>query len=160
MGVTVRTTFNAQQDIAQWVGTTGFNFMERIGTATESLAISTAPVDGGRLKNAHSHRTTRVSVDKVRTDVINSVEYAVFVHEGTGEFGPTGQPYEITTRPPDRPARSGPLSSVPGTGRLRWFQGGRPRFAKVVVHRGNRPNPWLANAMRKTLVVALRGGRP
>lgn len=125
----------------------------RRGRAVESRAKVLAPVDRGRLRSSITHELVTVRGDLV-VRVGSNVAYARFVHEGTGIYGPKGQPI--------RPVRARVLSwpSRPTTSRRRTRTGrivttraqagkrGRPEdraFAMQV--RGSPPRRYLANAL-------------
>lgn len=113
-------------------------FLERgiaaVAKATELTAIdlwgnirAEAPVDEGRL--AGSFTLDQVSDEewRIATDVL----YALFVHEGTGIYGPTGMPI------------------TPVSASVLVFQGDAGMvFAKSVS--GSPPNPYVDRAMDRT----------
>lgn len=85
-----------------------------------------APVDEGRL--AASFNLERLSDEEYR--ITSNVLYALFVQEGTGVFGPTGQPI------------------VPVSASVLVFEiGGETIFARSV--RGMQANPYVDRAMEK-----------
>ena len=68
----------------------------------------------------------------VRGGVGAYADYARYVHDGTGVYGPRGQAYVI------RPKNPG--------GVLHFFWNGREVFAKSVTVQGMRARPFLRNA--------------
>lgn len=96
----------------------------------QALALSRilTPVDTGRLRSA-TRATVRDRAFGVTGELINDVEYAEMVHDGT-------RPHRITPRSPG--------------GVLRFQIGGRTVYAKYVNHPGTRARPFLAEAMRRT----------
>lgn len=96
---------------------------------TEAIAVATAPVDEGRLKNA---RTSEVRDEGSRLvgRLEFLVDYAIFVIKGTGIFGPEGRPIRAKR------------------GEYLVFRGrdGRLVYARQV--KGQRPNPFLVNALK------------
>lgn len=104
--------------------------MLQIGRQIERRAKELCPVDRGRLRSSIA---ARAEVEGNRPVVIvgTTVEYAAFVHEGTGIYGPRGQ--RIV------PARPG--------GVLVFTKGGRKVFARSVA--GMRGRPFLRDAMEQ-----------
>ena len=95
-------------------------------------AVSTCPVDKGRLRSAH---TWEVRVDeRGLVGVIGvKVPYAKAVHDGTGIYGPRGTPI--------RPVRARVLVFKPK---------GSATFVFARQVRGMRGRPWLRNAVQAT----------
>ncbi|MFF2650604.1 HK97 gp10 family phage protein [Streptomyces sp. NPDC058045] len=100
-----------------------------ITTATANAARRLAPVDNGQLR-ASIRDSVAVRGSTVVGEVYTDLEYAAYVHEGTGIYGPTGQPI--------RPVRARVLSWQP--------RGGSRMFAREV--KGQRPQPFLLRALR------------
>lgn len=101
-----------------------------VAERTARAARSRAPVDSGRLRNSIRVRS-HATASQFKAWVYTNVEYSVYVHEGTGIYGPRGRPI--------RPRR----------GRfLAWEDpnGGGMIFAREV--RGQRPQPYLLDALR------------
>lgn len=86
------------------------------------------PVDTGRLRSATRSRI-RNTLTGVTGELINDVEYAEMVHDGTA-------PHRITPRRRD--------------GVLRFNIGGRVVYARYVNHPGTQARPFLSQAMRET----------
>lgn len=86
------------------------------------------PVDTGRLRSA-TRSVVRNTLLGVTGELINDVEYAAMVHDGT-------RPHRID------PRRSG--------GVLRFNIGGRVVYARYVNHPGTDPRPFMSQAMRET----------
>jgi len=99
----------------------------RRGQAVVNLARQGAPVDTGRLRSDISLELRHDSVPFVR--IGNSVDYAIFVHEGTGIYGRSGRPI--------RPRRAKVL---------RFKAGGKVIYRPQT--RGSRGRPYLRNALR------------
>lgn len=89
-------------------------------------------VDSGRLRSSISH-TLNIDGARVVGRVGSLVDYALYHHDGTGIYGPTGRP--ITPR-------NGQFLVFPG-------KGGGMVFAKQV--RGSRPNPFLVLALEEVV---------
>lgn len=101
------------------------------GKRIESTAKRLCPVDHGRLRSSITtqfYSSGAGTVIRVGTDV----EYARFVHDGTGIYGPRGAVI--------RPRRS----------KVLVFQGsnGKTAFARYV--RGSEGRPFMTRAMRET----------
>ncbi|MEV6400564.1 HK97 gp10 family phage protein [Streptomyces sp. NPDC051907] len=139
MGVRIDITFNEPEierllrspdgDVARLV--------RRVADQTANIARAIAPVDNGPLRGSlrvHMEYTS----GHVKAWVYTGLEYGLYVHEGTGVYGPKGQPI--------RPKRGKYLvfearnarTTAPGRGNL--------VFARQV--RGQRPNRYLLNALR------------
>ncbi|MFG2225389.1 HK97 gp10 family phage protein [Streptomyces sp. NPDC048644] len=102
--------------------------VDDVTTEVANAARRRCPVDDGQLR-ASIRSETRQRGSEVVGEVWSSLEYAAYVHEGTGIYGPTGRPI--------RPVRARVLSWQP--------QGGGRVFAREV--RGQRPQPFLADAL-------------
>jgi hypothetical protein len=103
--------------------------MVKRGKKVETLAKRLCPVDHGRLRSdIHLDVVTRGSVTGVR--IGSSLDYALYVHEGTGIYGPRGRPI------------------LPKSGRFLVFTprgGSKIVFAKSV--RGTPGKPFLTEAL-------------
>lgn len=96
---------------------------------TDAIATATVKVDEGRLKNS---RVSGVRDEATRLVgyIEYTVDYALFVHEGTGIYGPRGRPIK------------------PKRGEFLVFRiNGQLVYARQV--KGSRPDPWLVNALKK-----------
>jgi len=103
-----------------------------VTTDVANAARRRCPVDDGTLRasirSQVSHRGSEVA-----GEVYSDLEYAAYVHQGTGIYGPAGQPI--------RPVRARVLS---------WEQAGVGRvFAREV--RGSRAQPFLADALAEVV---------
>ncbi|WP_301126737.1 HK97-gp10 family putative phage morphogenesis protein [Streptomyces cacaoi] len=102
--------------------------VDEVTAEVANAARRRAPVDRGQLRASIRSETWQRG-SQVVGEVWSSLEYAAYVHQGTGIYGPTGRPI--------RPRRALVLSwDQPGVGRL---------FAREV--RGQRPQPFLAEAL-------------
>lgn len=87
-----------------------------------------APVDEGKLAGSFNLE----QIDEISWRVFTNTAYAMWVHEGTGIFGPRGQPIV-------------PVSAKV----LHWVtKGGEGIFTKSV--KGTPPNPYADRAVEKT----------
>lgn len=86
---------------------------------------------GGRLAGSFNLKKIR----KFAWGIYSGVKYAIFVHEGTGIYGPIGQPYFV--EPVIRRA-------------LFWEVGEQGFFSKGHWMMGQRPNPYAERAMKTT----------
>lgn len=101
----------------------------RIGYKIEKGAKRRCPVDTGRLRSSIHTEESNTSSGAPLVRVGTNVEYAIYIHDGTGVLGPRGVP--IT-----------PVSSSV----LVWTdKKGNTVFAKSV--RGMKPRPFLKNAL-------------
>lgn len=107
-------------------------FVRSTARQVRTRAVLKCPVDTGRLRAAHREEVG-VRAGQVYGFVINDVEYAAAVHDGTG-------PHQI------RPRRPG--------GVLRFEKGGEVVFTSYVNHPGTRAQPWLREAMEEAAVPA------
>lgn len=111
--------------------------VRRVVNATRNLAVSMAPVDDGplraslRTKYEYGQRT-------VKGWVYSDLEYALYVHEGTGIYGPKGTPI--------RPKRGQYLVFEARNARTTPRGRGNLVFARQV--RGQRPNRFLLRALQ------------
>ena len=104
--------------------------LTRVVEEIEARSVRRAPRDTGNLIQqitSHVKGTTGV------VGVTRGAPYAIYVHEGTGSYGPKGQPYEI--QPRQKKA-------------LHWP--GAPHPVKKVKHPGIRPRPFLKEALEET----------
>lgn len=97
---------------------------------TARIARSIVPVDSGRLRHSISTRM-EYSRRAVRGYVYVKPEYGIYVHEGTGIYGPRGAPIE--------PKRGKYLVFTPKGS-------SQPVFARQV--RGQRPQRFLLRALQ------------
>lgn len=102
--------------------------VDDVTTEVANAARRRCPVDNGPLR-ASIRSETRQRGSEVVGEVWSALEYAAYVHEGTGIYGPTGRPI--------RPVRARVLSWQP--------RGGGRVFAREV--RGQRPQPFLGDAL-------------
>lgn len=114
----------------------------RAGERIEELAVANTPVDTGHLRQKwHRFPVVKIATlvgDGYRVEVANDADYAAYVENGTGNFGPLHRPYVITPKDPN-----GVLSwRDPKTGQ--WIH------AKRVLHPGSPGNHMLAIALHVT----------
>ncbi|WP_188544430.1 HK97 gp10 family phage protein [Rhodococcoides trifolii] len=118
---------------------------DRAGQAVVNAARANCPTDEGRLRSSITHTVT-ASPGRVRLRVGSGLEYARYVHEGTGIYGPKGKPIVPVTAKAlkfRQPKMMGPLpAGVRNLPRNR-----RPFvFAKSV--KGSPPSPFLSDALK------------
>lgn len=112
--------------------------LKRVANATANIARAEAPVDNGPLRASIRVSEIRTTSRTVKVWVYTNLEYGLYVHEGTGIYGPKGQPI--------RPKRGKYLvfearnrrTTAPGRGNM--------VFAREV--RGQRPNRYLLRGLR------------
>lgn len=111
--------------------------VRRVADRTANLARAMAPVDDGYLR-----ASIRVETDShpggISATVYSTVHYAIYVHEGTGIYGPRGAPI--------RPRRGRYLVFEARNARTTPRGRGQLVFARQV--RGQRPQRFLLNALR------------
>jgi hypothetical protein len=108
------------------------SFIRGITRRVRTRAVLKCPVDTGRLRSAHREEVG-VRLGQVYGFVVNDVEYAEYVHDGTG-------PHII------RPRRPG--------GVLRFDNGAEVVFTTFANHPGTTAQPWLRHAMEEVAVPA------
>lgn len=104
--------------------------------ATRNLAVSLAPVDDGPLR-ASLRTKMDVTSRMVKGWVYSDLEYALYVHEGTGIYGPKGTPI--------KPKRGKYLVFQARNARTTASGRGNLVFARQV--RGQRPQRFLLDAL-------------
>ncbi len=108
--------------------------VRRVAENTANIARATAPVDNGQLRSS-IRVEMRYGDGQVKAWVYTPLEYGLHLHEGTGVYGPTGQPI--------RPRRGQYLVFPSRSGR-----GGRGGMVFAREVRGVRPRRFLLNALR------------
>lgn len=111
--------------------------VRRVVLATRNLAVSMAPVDDGPLR-ASLRTKFEYGSREVKGWVYSDLEYSIYVHEGTGIYGPRGQPI--------RPKRGQYLVFEARNARTTPRGRGNLVFARQV--RGQRPNRFLLRALQ------------
>lgn len=110
-------------------------------TLVRNRAISLCPVNNGRLRSSITQEVRSEQSGPVGR-VGTNVEYALFVHEGTGIYGPKGSPYTIVPRRRKALAFVWKGAPIPPNGR-----GGRHVYKRVTI-KGTRPKPFLRDALQ------------
>ena len=130
----------------------------RLGRQVVNAAKVRAPVDEGRLRSSITHTVTVVPGSAV-VRVGSPLEYARYVHEGTGVFGPKRQrirPVSAKALKFPTPKQMGPLRA--GARRPSKDKRGFV-FADSVA--GQPPNPFLTDALVSVMgagLVTIRRG--
>lgn len=88
-----------------------------------------APTDHGKLGSSFDLKKLR----KFAWGIYSGVLYSIFVHEGTGVYGPVGQPYFVA-----------PVTKKV----LHWEVGGQDFFSKGHWIFGQRPDPYADRAIK------------
>jgi hypothetical protein len=120
----------------------------------QTAAVRLAPVDRGRLRQSITHEI-RATPSGFVGRVGSNLPYARWVHDGTGIYGPKGQPIRPKTKPflawQTRGITSVRASSVPGRGAVvsRSQTGTGWAYAREV--KGVPPNPFLLKALPAAL---------
>jgi hypothetical protein len=119
--------------------------MEELGRAVENEAKRRCPVDEGRLRASLQH-TVSVEGTRVVARVGSDLEYAAYVHHGTGIYGPRhALIYPVSARVLSWVPRTGGQGSRVGRGRKGKGETGRV-FARYV--RGMPARPFLVEALQ------------
>lgn len=113
--------------------------VKRVATATANIARGLAPVDNGPLRASIRVSDVRTTAKEVKVWVYTPLEYGLYVHEGTGIYGPKGQPIRPKRGQYLRFEARNARTTAPGRGTI--------VYARSV--RGQRPNRYLLNALRR-----------
>ncbi len=117
--------------------------MIRLGNTVLNAARRACPVDEGKLRASITAEPLNMTGDTMIVRVGSSLDYAVYVHEGTGIYGPKGAPIR---------ARSGGLLRWPGinnsgSGNRRYSGGSTDGYIYARSVRGSPGRPFLRNAL-------------
>lgn len=125
--------------------------VRRWSNEVRAFAIARAPKATGELAGSSSV-TMNTHPGFVVGEVTFSARHAIWVHEGTGIYGPRGRPIR---------SRTGRMLRFPrGSGRLSRERRNDPRaraFTYTRTVRGQRKNPFLVSALR--IVMVPKGAR-
>lgn len=113
-------------------------YVRRVAEATRSLAVAGAPVDDGPLR-ASLRVQMEYTAGHVKAWVYSNLEYSIWVHEGTGIYGPRGTPI--------RPKRGRYLVFEARNARTTPRGRGNLVFARQV--KGARPNRFILRALQQ-----------
>jgi len=116
----------------------------RTGNRVKQRAEVLAPVDQGRLRTSiklEMDTENGVPIARVGTNV----EYAIWVHEGTGIYGPRKTPIV----PKNFRYLKWPVKNQSGQGRRRYKGGKTENFAYAKSVRGMKPRPFLTRALQQ-----------
>lgn len=130
----------------------GVRWGDRVGQEVVNLARAHCPTEEGRLKASITHLVT-VRGDTVHVRVGSPLEYAMYVHRGTGIYGPHGKPIVPVTAKALR-FRKGKMMGPLPQGVRNLPKNKRPFvFAKSV--KGSPPSPFLSSALKDVFGDAL-----
>lgn len=140
MGVRVNITLNEPEIERMLRSPDGdvARLLRQVADRTANIARGNAPVDNGPLRGSIRVSEIVVTGNRMRIWVYTNLEYGLYVHEGTGIYGPKGQPI--------RPKRGRYLRFEARNARTTAPGRGTIVFAREV--RGQRPNRYLLNALR------------
>jgi hypothetical protein len=134
------------------MGRAGMQWGDRVGQEVVNRARANCPTDDGRLKASITHLVT-LGNDSVSLRVGSPLDYAMYVHRGTGIYGPHGTPIVPVTAKALRfrkPKMMGPLPQ----GVRNAPKNRRPFvFAKSV--KGSPPSPFLSDALKDVFGAAV-----
>lgn len=102
-----------------------------------------APVDEGRLRASLAVTFSKGPNNAPIARIGSNLEYALYVHEGTGVYGPKGAP--IT--PKSGSFLVWPVKNNSGSGVRRYSGGSTAAYAFARQVRGVRPRPFLRDAL-------------
>lgn len=123
---------------------------ERVGNRVVNEAKKRCPVDEGALRISITHVTT-IDSDRAKIVIGSPLDYAEYVHTGTGIYGPKGTPIVPTKRQALKfrwePTTGGAKKKLPVEKRG-WT------FAKSV--KGMEPKPFLAEALTAVMGTITR----
>lgn len=116
--------------------------IHRRGNRVLNKARVLCPVDEGRLRASLALEMRREG-DEAVARVGTNLDYGLYVHEGTGVYGPKGMP--IT--PKRAKLLRWPIKNNSGAGRRRYKGGKTARYAYAKSVKGVKPRRFLANAL-------------
>lgn len=156
--MTVRITMNEAAIAELLTGQSGpvVRQVESWTTRTTTLAKTRCPADEGILR-ASIDGTVRVEGLRVIGRVGSPLEYALYVHDGTGIFGPKGKPIV--------PVSAKVLVFEPGRSIGPLARGGKhlPKGKRGLVFaasvKGTPPNPFLFTALQDAVPFPVRRNR-
>jgi len=118
--------------------------LHRQGRAVLRTAQVLVPTDQGQLKSS-----IKLEMDTERglpvARVGTNVKYAIWVHEGTGIYGPRKTPI----RPKSARVLKWPVKNQSGQGARRYKRGKTSAFAYAKQVKGVRPRPFLRLALER-----------
>lgn len=102
----------------------------------------------GAMRKRIHWRMIASSLAEATGEFVSPVEYSSFVEDGTKPHVIRPKMRGGSLQGPTRPGQSRRSDSDIGTHRvkLRWFEGGQPRFARMVNHPGTAPLPFMKPA--------------
>lgn len=115
----------------------GYQWGHRVGRRVQNAAKKRAPVDEGTLRASIDY-VVGVTPAGTHVTIGSPLDYARYIHEGTGIYGPKGQPITPVTRQVLKFQVKGSTGKRRGKD-AQWV------FAKSV--KGIRPNPFLVDAL-------------
>jgi hypothetical protein len=130
------------------LGTAGGQWGNRTGRQIVNAAKRNCPVDEGRLRSSINYVVT-ITPRRVVVNVGSPLEYAIYIHNGTGIYGPKHTPIRPVTAKAlkfETPKGMGPMRP----GQRRAAKGRRGYvFARSV--RGVPPSPFLSDALEEVM---------
>lgn len=130
-------------DAGRWANSVGRQVVNR--------AKARCPVDEGRLRSSISH-TVRMGPSSVSFRVGSPLEYARYVHEGTGIYGPKKKrivPVSAKALKFQTPKMIGPLPAG-----VKHAPKGKRGFVFAKSVKGSPPNPFLTDALKDVFGTA------
>jgi hypothetical protein len=108
-----------------------------------NAARRNAPVDEGRLRASIAVTFTKGPAGEPVARIGSNLPYALFVHEGTGIYGPNARPI----RPVNGRFMRWPIKNNSGSGNRRYSGGATAGYAYAREVRGVPPRPFLRDAL-------------
>ena len=126
-----------------------YRILNQKANEVKNAAMSLAPVDEGKLRQSINY-TLKQEGDKPVAYVGASVNYAIYVHEGTGIYSKRN-PRMI--RPVNAKVLRWPKKNNSGGGRRRYKGGATEAYVYSRTSKGVKGRPFLTDALRRVFGV-------
>jgi len=104
----------------------------RAAGAVEAAVVEEAPKSKPKGGNLADPIRKYLSLGEKKAIITATAPYSIFVHQGTGIYGPSGQPFQIRAK-----------------NKMALFWPGAKHPVKSVTPRGQKPNPFMNRALDK-----------
>ncbi len=122
-----------------------FRILNQKANQVKNVAVSLAPVDQGKLRQSINY-TLRQEGGEPVAYVGANVDYAIYVHEGTGIYSKTN-PRMIT--PKSKKVLRWPVKNQSGSGRRRYKGGTTAGYVYSMKSKGSPGRPFLTDALKR-----------